>query len=36
MRDVLDENFVFKTLEVDTQKTSADGQTTKILFKTSQ
>jgi len=36
MRELLDENFVFKTLEIDTQKTSADGQTTKILFKTSR
>lgn len=36
MREVLDENFTFKTLEVDTQVTSADGQTTKLLFKTSK
>lgn len=36
MREMLDENFSFETLSVDTQVTSADGQTTKILFKTSK
>jgi 23S rRNA (adenine-C8)-methyltransferase len=36
MREMLDQNFSFETLSVDTQVTSADGQTTKILFKTSK
>lgn len=36
MREMLDENFTFETLAVDTQVTSADGQTTKLLFKTSK
>lgn len=36
MRDLLDENFTFNTFEVDTEKTSENGQTTKMLFKTSK
>jgi|TARA_Y100001960_G_scaffold227615_1_gene238473 23S rRNA (adenine2503-C2)-methyltransferase len=36
MRDLLDENFTFNTFEIDTQKTSENGQTTKMLFKTSK
>ena len=36
MRDMLTTHFFFQSLEVDTQKTSEDGQTTKILFKTSK
>lgn len=36
MRDLLDKNFFYQSLEVDTQKTSQNGQTTKILFKTSK
>lgn len=34
MRNLLGENFFVQSLEVDTQKTSSNGQTTKILFKT--
>ncbi len=34
MREVLKENFFYESLSVDTIKTSANGQTTKILFKT--
>lgn len=34
MRDLLEQNFFYQTLEVDTQKTSQNGQTTKMLFKT--
>lgn len=34
IRDLLKENTFFYSLEVDTLKTSKNGQTTKILFKT--
>jgi len=33
-REILKKNFYFDSLEVDTIKTSENGQTTKILFKT--
>lgn len=36
MRELLKENFFFDSLEIDIQKTSEDGQTTKLLFKTSK
>lgn len=35
VRNVLKEHCYFESLELDMLKTSADGQTTKILFKTS-
>ena len=34
LRKLLNENCFFSSLEVDTEKTSENGQTTKILFKT--
>jgi 23S rRNA (adenine2503-C2)-methyltransferase len=35
VRQLLKEHCYFQSLVIDTLKTSADGQTTKILFKTS-
>lgn len=34
IRELLKENCYFNSLEVDSEKTSSNGQTTKILFKT--
>jgi len=34
MREVLNKNFFYESMTVDTIKTSENGQTTKILFKT--
>jgi len=34
MRELLEEKFVYKTMTVDTEVTSDDWQTTKMLFKT--
>lgn len=34
LREKLKDNFFYDSLEIDTQKTSTNGQTTKILFKT--
>ncbi|MDD3645879.1 MAG: 23S rRNA (adenine(2503)-C(2))-methyltransferase RlmN [Candidatus Gracilibacteria bacterium] len=34
LREKLKENFFYDSLEIDMQKTSENGQTTKILFKT--
>lgn len=34
LRELLVENFFYSTLTIDTQKTSANGQTTKTLYKT--
>lgn len=34
LREGLKENFFYSTLTIDTQKTSANGQTTKTLYKT--
>ncbi|MDP2395774.1 MAG: hypothetical protein Q8S84_05795 [bacterium] len=35
LRDLLKENCYFTSLTVDTVNTSENGQTTKLLFKTS-
>ena len=34
LRELLSEHCFYDSLEVDTNKTSANGQTTKLLFKT--
>ena len=34
LRELLKNNFFYSTLEIDTQKTSTNGQTTKTLYKT--
>ena len=36
LREKLNQNFYYNSLEVDTQKTSENGQTTKVLFKTTK
>jgi len=34
LREILKENFYYQSLELDYQVTSANNQTTKLLFKT--